>query len=279
MDQFQLADLFAKTRPGAALQCLIAMAVLRNPMGVMKLVEITGASKPSVQTGLAALSMHGYATKIGRFDAWQLTDKALQLPLPGLLGLNRSDLIGLREGKKFALAPCSSSSSLSTRGTSDQEGELQLLQTARAEKLPSRKPDTETLTIARDDLSPEAKTVAYTLVAAGVKREQAEAAVHTAMTEHGRSLAYIEHEILLCLLYADSPRASSIEAPGWWAKSKIQNDELAPSINCNPGHPKYGAEWRKWETRNQVDLDRLRELSRILRDGEAEEDGDEYMEL
>lgn len=83
---------------GAPLSCLIALAIRHTPTGVMQLCADTGYKKDVIREGLLVLQSLAFATKVARFDAWQLTDIGYQLPLLPQEGAKI-------EGDKIALDP------------------------------------------------------------------------------------------------------------------------------------------------------------------------------
>jgi hypothetical protein len=196
-----------RTLKGSPLTVLFAMLLLRRPLGVTELETITGYDRKTVRKGLKTLQGLMLVTQTQRFFGWQLTDRGYQLPLIGLEALSLPDS---SEAEILPLDPRSSSYlnsisidqyHMSLNGANQQqlplpnEGEflpLVNLLTDRCGSPPSNAKKAITVALARD------------------------------------SPLNIEVQILRWLAYCQSKRGRTIQNPGIFIPTRIEQGISAP---------------------------------------------------
>jgi hypothetical protein len=186
----------------------------------MQLSVMTGYYKEAVHIALLALAQMGLAERRGRYDAWQLTIAARQLPLftqAQLEGDDGNSTLPSCEGGKPTL-PLSSSSS---DGCCCSVQQQQLLLPGEGGK--------STLPPPPSTLSPDATDVAELLVRhAACPRVRAQESVARAVQL--RHVAKVEIEFWRWLAYCNSEAGRGINNPGAFIAAKLARHE-----DCPPG--------------------------------------------
>lgn len=232
---------------GAPLSCLIGLYICHpHPVGRRVLEIMTGYHKDAVTRAMYVLTVTlGYASRLERrYEAWCLTTTGVQLRLPLFSALFRDNgPRALVEGD-FSALPGSSSS-------------LSPLFDLEMEKTTTTTPERE------GDFSalPQEATDLIAKYLRGCKTEIAQAAVRTAL-ERGDTLKEIESEMILWVMYGESPLGYGIHGAARHAAARIRDGEKCPDylFRVDPQHPKFGDAWKRWKEANEPWLERLDEL-------------------
>lgn len=243
---------------GAPLSCLHALRIAHpTPLDRTQLCMMTNYRKDEVTEAMRLLcDLYGFATRIGRYAGWILTQVGVQLHLPGFQQvLTQETPRALGEGD-FSAFPNGSSSSLyisssnelvqTTTTTTEREGDFSAFPTNSKADL---------------DLLPSEANALIEQYLRGCKRATSQHAVRAALAR-GDSLADIETEMILWVIYAESPLGKGIRSPAIHAASKIKDGEKCPDFlfRVNEKDREHGDAWRAWLVANETWLARLREL-------------------
>lgn len=239
---------------GAPLSCLHALRIAHpTPLDRTQLCMMTNYKKDEVTEAMRLLcDLYGFATRLGRYAGWILTQVGAQLHLPGIPAISSTDSNGIRtdvpralgEGDFSAFPPSSSSGFISIEKN-------ELVQT------------TTTTPSSESDFSafpPEASALIGKFLR-GCKRAVAENAVRAAL-ERGDSLDDIEIEMISWVLYGESPLGKGIRSAAIHAAARIKNGEKCPEFlfRVNKKDKHDGDTWAAWEQANEEWIRRLEEL-------------------
>lgn len=226
--------LLLRALKGAPLSTFIALAVLRQPVGVMQISDATGYYKTAVSQALRVLADLGLACQIARFNSWQLTDMGQQLPMwPAQLGETLKV-----EGAKITLDSGSSSSLIDTEVSHSQP----------QEPLPLP------IEGAKITLDPD-----LTDLLAGCPTTRAEPVIQARLAE-GWTQDEVTTFLSWWILYVESPLGSSIHcSPAQFAIAKLEHGETCPPFlhRQSPYDAHTGEHWRSWASTNRDWLRRL----------------------
>lgn len=232
---------------GAPLSCLHALRIAHpTPLDRIQLCMMTNYKKDEVTEAMRLLcDLYGFATRLGRYAGWILTQVGAQLHLPGFQQvLTPETPRALGEGD-FSAFPPSSSSGLYISSSSE------IVQT------------TTTTTSSEGGkiaFPPEASDLIEKYMR-GCKRTVAENAVRAAL-ERVESLEAIEIEMISWVLYGESPLGKGIRSASIHAAARIKSGEKCPEFlfRVNKKDKHDGDAWEAWERANEEWIRRLEEL-------------------
>ena len=112
---------------GAPLSCLIALSMSGRPVGVTWLSTATGFEKKAVIAGLRVLESLSLAASSARYNGWQLTDEARELPLMLSTGkaVEEQRRGGAEEDTHCATQWCTCCEPSGCRGAEERETDLE----------------------------------------------------------------------------------------------------------------------------------------------------------